>query len=387
MITTSSFHPDALHDGYIAICQMASEQWHPSQMDSFRQWLQVNLKKGGSSFSSMETPVFKAGEQSTRENRRMPYFDLTLLEREINSPMDEDRNRFLQFMKRSGHLRERACLPDYIDLYSLRENFPNFAEVTDFLEKQIRLCMLSSENFAAFQPLLLLGAPGVGKTRYMFEVSQRLGLEFSLIQCGGVSANFVLSGSSTSWKSGKPGKIHTTLRDGKTINPIVLLDEIDKLSGDVRYDANGPLYQLLEKKTAAVFSDEAVEIPMNCSHLIWVATANHLDQIPEAIQSRLIVIDVPAPNREQIPKIALSIYRDMLQEYQDTWGPAFSTDLSPEVIEMFYDMTPRDIRKKLVEAFGRAAMRSGAKHSLSLQREDIMIRDAQKKNAFGFIAK
>ncbi len=287
----------------------------------------------------------------------IPYFSMVDVEDALKKPMDEDRPRYLKQMRDAGNMRIRKRIPDEFNFDILRKNFPNFDKVSDFLECQIELCRLSPKKVADFQPLLLLGDPGVGKTRYLLEASKLLGLEFNLIQCGGVSANFVLSGSSTSWKNGKPGKIHTALRDGKTINPILMLDEIDKLAGSIDYDAHGPFYQLLEKRTAVSFHDECIDVSMDCSNIIWIATANHINMIPDAIVSRLVVIDVPTPYGSQLIQITKSIYSDILLENNTSWGERFNKDLSNEVLNSVTELTPREIRKILLSACGNTALR------------------------------
>lgn len=290
-----------------------------------------------------------------------PYFDLDELDQAMRQPMDEERPKYLKQMKARGNMRVLKQVPGSFDFSGLRLNFPNFEKVSDFLERQVELCRLAPSKVAAFQPLLLLGDPGVGKTRYLLEISELLDLEFGLIQCGGVSANFVLSGSTTSWKNGKPGRIHTALRDGKTLNPIIMLDEIDKLNGSLDYDAHGPLYQLLESKTAKTFQDECVEVAMDCSRIIWVATANHLSTIPEAIVSRLTIIDVPPPTGEGLIRVAKSVFRDVLAANLDSWGGRFAPDLADAVLAHIGEQTPREIRKCLLSACGNAAMRCARK--------------------------
>ena len=340
--------------------------------DDFEHWLTIALVNTPSAFHRDNEKAYatRTDKQTiilTSEEESIPYFSLMDLEKELKKPMDEDRPRYLKQMKEAGNMRILKQVPDSFNFDTLRKNFPNFDKVSDFLECQIELCRLSPKKIAAFQPMLLLGDPGVGKTRYLLEVSKLLNLEFGLVQCGGVSANFIMSGSSTSWKNGKPGKIHTTIRDGKTINPIIMLDEVDKLAGSVDYDAHGPLYQLLEKRTALTFQDECIDIPMDCSHIIWVATANHINMIPEAIISRLIVIDIPTPSGEQLIQITKSIYGDVISEHLDTWGERFNPELHRDVLETVNELTPREIRKLLLTACGNAALRSSKRGNFTGQ--------------------
>lgn len=323
-----------------------------------------------------------------RDTPARPYYDPTELDRALSGPLDDERPKYLKKMREAGNLRVLRKVPEAFSADTLRRDFPNCDKVTDFLEKQVELCRLAPSKVAAFQPILLLGDPGVGKTRYLLEVAKLLRLEFSLIQCGGVSASFVLSGSTTSWKNGKPGKVHTTLRDGSSLNPFVVLDEIDKLSGSHDYDAHGPLYQLLEKKTAGRFQDECIEIPMDCSSVIWAATANQLGAIPEAIVSRLTVIDVPPPTGEGLRQVARSVYRDILIEHSDTWGNRFADELDGVVLDLVKEQTPREIRKCLLGACGNAALRHARQRSeetvLTLSPSDLADPMGCRRRPLGF---
>jgi ATP-dependent Lon protease len=317
------------------------------------------------------------------------YFQESDITDALSSPIDKDATRYLQHMKKMGSKRALRSVPAVLDFSALETKFPNFSEVTRFMRKQVELCLLSGSKVADFQPLLLLGDPGVGKTRYLFEISRIIGLEFTVVQCGAVTANFVLSGSSSSWQNGKPGKIHTTLRDGETANPIILLDEIDKMSGSRDYDAYGPLYQLLEKKTATRFVDEAINVPNDCSHIIWVATANDIHTIPEAIQSRMVIVHVPTPTKEQIPRVVASIYKDLLDEHAGGWGSAFESEINPNLACQLYNLAPREIRHRLLAAFGNAAMRyAGAPTHSKLELHPCDISDGvpeKAAHALGFI--
>jgi ATP-dependent Lon protease len=189
----------------------------------------------------------------------------------------------------------------------------------------------------------------------MREVAKILGLEFTDISCGGISAGFVLSGNSVSWSDGRPGMVYITMRDGLTANPIILLDEIDKLSGDSRFSGFGPLYQLLDRESSCNFRDEAVDLAMDCSYVSWVATANHVSSIPEAIISRFTIIEVEAPSSGQMVNVIKSIYADILHDNRDSWGSHFAPEVSESMIEALDHQGPREIVKMILSAMGRAA--------------------------------
>ena len=89
-----------------------------------------------------------------------------------------------------------------------------------------------------------------------------------------LTAGWVLTGASAQWHNARPGKVAQTLIEGEYANPVVVLDEVDKSGGDHRYDPMGALYSLLERDTAASFKDEFIDVDMDASHILWIATAN-----------------------------------------------------------------------------------------------------------------
>ena len=94
--------------------------------------------------------------------------------------------------------------------------------------------------------------------------------------------------------------VFDALIDKEVINPVFLVDELDKAATDAPYDPIAPLYQLLKQRTAAVFRDESIpELAIDTSHINWILAANDIDRIPAPIRSRLHVIDVPPPTPAQ----------------------------------------------------------------------------------------
>src|SRR5438876_368035 len=98
-----------------------------------------------------------------------------------------------------------------------------------------------------------------------------------------LTAGWVLSGASSQWKNAKPGKVFDTLLNGEYANPVIVVDEIDKASGDGQYDPLGALYELLEVETSTRFIDEFVELPIDATGAVWLATANDAARIPEPL--------------------------------------------------------------------------------------------------------
>lgn len=299
-------------------------------------------------------------------------YDLAHVKAEMEREKNSARKHFLHQLIQKGAYKTYTGCPDKTCIDPIYDRFPNFIEVLDFVRKEIILASLSDESVFTITPILLKGDAGIGKTRFVNELAKALSTEFTYINCAAVTANFVLSGSSTSWQDGRPGKVFTSLQDGKTGNPILMLDEIDKMSSDSRFDAYGPLYQLLEQDTAKSFSDEAVQVGIDCSRVIWVATANSDNPIPQPIISRFKEFVVPEPTPEQMPNIIRSIYADILDKHMTSWGQFLSPEIDDEVMDFLVDFTPREIKLMTREAIGEAA----SNYAASLAADEAPVKGA-----------
>jgi ATP-dependent Lon protease len=280
-------------------------------------------------------------------------------EHERKSNLYRNHNRYLNFLDDTAGFLEFATLPDDIfeQLDDLRFRFPNFSEAIDYYCEQFALCGLSGSQSFSANPLLLGGPPGIGKTAFCHALATIVDTHFELISFSGMTAGFVIGGMSSGWADGKPGKVVEALARGLKANPFIVLDEIDKSGGDKRYDPLGALYQLLEKETAVSFVDEALEIAVNCKHIVWASTANKLDKIAEPILSRFAVLDIKSPDTHQMAMVLRSIYKKVRQSH--TWGSKFGKELTPAVIDKIVScgLEPRLIQRELIAACGKAALR------------------------------
>ena len=241
-----------------------------------------------------------------------------------------------------------SALPEMDALFA---ELPNFGEVLEDIRKHLALCV-DSEDSIEMPPMLLLGEPGIGKTHFARKISQLLGTGFGFVPMSSLTAGWVLSGASSQWKNAKPGKVFDTLVNGEYANPVIVVDEIDKASGDGQYDPLGALYELLETETATRFVDEFVELPIDASGAVWLATANGVGRIPEPLLSRLAVYEIDPPDAEGAARIAASIYREIRNAHD--WGKQFPEALSPSALEKLASMPPREMRRAIHSAFGNA---------------------------------
>lgn len=243
-----------------------------------------------------------------------------------------------------------AAMPDFD---ALAAELPNFGEVLDDLRRQLALCLETSDP-VELTPLLLLGEPGIGKTRFARRLSQLLGTGYGFVSMSSLTAGWILSGASSQWRNARAGKVFDTLVHGDYANPVMVVDEIDKASADGQYDPLGALYGLLEPDTAAEFVDEFAEVPVDCSDIVWVATANDIGRIPDPILNRMNVYEIPPPDRDGARRIAQGLYREIRASHE--WGAHFPEQLADGVADRLARCAPREMRRQLVGAFGSAKL-------------------------------
>lgn len=234
-------------------------------------------------------------------------------------------------------------------LSELQTQCPNFSDVLSDLVNYIELSAVGRHGLDVL-PILLAGDPGVGKTHFAKSLAAVLGLPFQFVSMGTVTAGWVLSGSASSWSGARQGKVAEGLLDNELANPVVLVDELDKTGGSPQYDPFGALLQLMERETARHFKDEFLDVELDASSVIWLATANDAERIPEYIRSRMVVYHVPAPTAEQATVIATSIYNKHRKAYD--W--AFAPGLSADVLERLANVPPREMGKRILDAMARA---------------------------------
>lgn len=273
------------------------------------------------------------------------------VERRVNELRRRDDNvkaRVAPILKRLWDPRRKLLSGADAGVFDdLQQRFPNFSPVIHYWRS---VALASQKLNAPFlpQPILLGGLPGLGKTIFAAESAKAMGMYFAEISMATMTASFVISGGSLQWGDGSPGFIAKSLADSPVGNPLLLIDEVDKASGEARYSPLGPFYPLLERHSASRFRDEALELEIDASNVVWVATANDASQIPDPILSRMKYFEIRAPEPEEMVAIIHNMYR--IIRATEAFGELLDEIIPESTVRMFTAMLPREARRHLNEA-------------------------------------
>lgn len=243
------------------------------------------------------------------------------------------------------------------NLEAQKFKFENLLEPIERLQVDLALAAAMSAQEFRISPILLLGAPGIGKTYLANQLAEALGVSSEKISAGGAQGGFQLTGSHGAWAGAKPGMIASLLAKSASAAPVLVIDEVDKIAADARYPFLPVLLDLLDAGTAKQFRDEYFEMVFDASRIIVILTANDISQVPPPLLSRVDVFTILPPEPSQRLRIIQQTMMELCKKTNQQIG------LGLGVAERLADRMDIDLRQlnRLVNTAFAMALQAGDK--------------------------
>lgn len=268
------------------------------------------------------------------------------------------------------------CLPwynsseDTLDINNAKKMLDSahygLSEIKERIIEFLAVRKLAAENTRA-QVICFIGAPGVGKTSLGKSIAKAMGRSFVSMSLGGLRDEAEIRGHRRTYVGALPGRIIQKIKQAGTNNPVLLMDEIDKIGADFRGDPAAALLEVLDPEQNCIFSDNFLEVPFDLSKVVFITTANNISTIPRPLLDRMELIYLPGYLTEEKVKIAkIHLMPRILKE----------SGLSADSI-----VVPDAIIKDIISSYTIEAGVRGLDRELSKIARKVAVRVARKRSA------
>ncbi len=231
------------------------------------------------------------------------------------------------------------------------------------------------------QIICLVGPPGIGKSSIVRSVADAISRKFVRVSLGGVRDEADIRGHRKTYVGAMPGRIIAAVQQAGVRNPLVLLDEIDKMSNDFKGDPSAALLEVLDSEQNHAFRDHYIEVPFDLSQVMFVATANTLDTIPAPLRDRMEIIELTSYTREEKFQIAK---RHLVAKQLDAHGlKAGQCHFTDEVLYEMIDAYTKEAGVRNLERTIGAVCRKAAKSIAGGERKRITVRKKNLRDYLG----
>ena len=230
------------------------------------------------------------------------------------------------------------------------------------------------------QIICLVGPPGVGKTSIARSIAESMGRKYVRISLGGVRDEAEIRGHRRTYIGAMPGKIITAMISAKSANPLMLLDEIDKLAGDFRGDPAAALLEALDPEQNSTFNDHFIDMPFDLSHVLFITTANDLSAIPGPLRDRMDVIELPSYTRVEKYNIAR---KHLVPKQLDACGLTGKVTFSQSALYGIIDGYTREAGVRNLERTITSVLRKCARKIASGEAENVSVTGTSLEKLLG----